>query len=112
MTPFLSGKIGLPDGAIVQIQLQKPWLPDAKQRLARGLPACEENCIGPGEPGFFGEGAQVELRNGQFKTERLSLAAGAPLIAGVYKMTVILETGNFSSPIKTIYEGELMVPSK
>lgn len=43
--PIINGSTDLPDGTRLLIILKKPWLPDGQQRLARGLPACGDDCF-------------------------------------------------------------------
>jgi hypothetical protein len=63
--PIINGSTDLPDGTRLLIILKKPWLPDGHQRLARGLPACGDDCFpadGPGQKG----GIVAMIKNGSF----------------------------------------------
>ena len=61
--PIISGTTDLPDGTVLFVNVRKPWLPDGAQRVARGIPACGDDCI----PAEVGEnhliGATVTVRN-------------------------------------------------
>ena len=47
--PTISGTTDLPEGTKLFIDLLKPHLPNGQQRMAQGLPACEDDCF-PGKP--------------------------------------------------------------
>lgn len=42
--PTIRGTTDIPDGTQLFVNVLKPHLPDGQQRLARGLPACEDDC--------------------------------------------------------------------
>jgi hypothetical protein len=42
--PTIRGLTDMPDGTKLLVTVMKPHLPDGQQRLARGLPACDEMC--------------------------------------------------------------------
>jgi hypothetical protein len=42
---IVSGETNLPDGTVLNISVEKPYLPDAQSRLSQGLPACGNDCF-------------------------------------------------------------------
>jgi hypothetical protein len=46
--PTISGTTDMPDGTKLLVTVMKPHLPDGQQRMARGLPACDDMC-GPAD---------------------------------------------------------------
>jgi hypothetical protein len=82
--PIIHGTTSLPDGAILQIIMRKPWLPDGQARLSAGLPACRNNC-GPLMD-------RVMVKNGAFQMGPFS---DEPLDPGVYEFELIVERGVF-----------------
>lgn len=62
--PILIGKTDVPDGTKLSFMIKKPWLPDGKERIARGIPACEDDCF----PATDMKGGWVNaiVRRGQF----------------------------------------------
>jgi hypothetical protein len=77
--PVIRGSTNLPDGTNLTVVLKKPWLPDGQQRIARGVPACEENCV-PAED-------NVAVRRGVFETKPFSFNQ-KPIRAGTYEVEV------------------------
>jgi hypothetical protein len=63
--PIVHGTTNLPDGTILLVDLKKPWLPDGQERIARGLPACEGDCISAEGPDRL-IGATVVVKRGSF----------------------------------------------
>jgi hypothetical protein len=79
--PIVSGRADLPDGTILSVILKKPWLPDAQQRLSRGLPACEDDCL-PSQD-------SVQVQQGIFRTRPFSFG-DKPIRAGEYDIEIWL----------------------
>ena len=102
--PFLYGTTSLPDGAILQIIIRRPWLPDGQERVSIGLPACRINCA-PLED-------RVMIKNAAFQMGPFSLET-EPLDPGVYPFEIIIETGNLSSPtaeaFHTVSTGQFII---
>lgn len=63
--PIINGSTDLPDGTRLLIILKKPWLPDGQQRLARGLPACGDDCFPADGAGQRG-GIVAIIKGGSF----------------------------------------------
>jgi hypothetical protein len=42
--PTIEGRTNLPDGTQLVLMLDKPWAPDAEQRVRAGLSACNPEC--------------------------------------------------------------------
>jgi hypothetical protein len=84
--PTVTGKTNLPDGTHLLLALRKPWLPNAKERLAAGLPACGDYC-GPLTVSGRSIADDVVVKNGRFSdgpfTDR-----GAALRTGIYNLDV------------------------
>lgn len=112
--PALLATTNLPDGAVLQVRLRKPWLPDAQARLSIGLAACADgNCFPPGTPrGNMGD--RVTIENGTFRAGPFTYG-GAPLAPGVYPIDIIIETNNYNGPhpemFHKVYDGQLVIGS-
>jgi hypothetical protein len=108
--PVLEGTTNLPDGATLQITVSKPWLPDAQQRLMRGLAACEGDCSGPLPPDD-GAGSNSTVRNGSFRSGPFTYS-GKALPQGVYPFEILLVTGIMDtkdSYFRKVYVGQLTI---
>jgi hypothetical protein len=89
--PMVTGTTNLPDGMQLMVWLVKPWLPDGKERLAAGLPACgDDDCFPlqtytklPNAPGFG-----VVVKNGRFSDGPFDYK-GAALRSGNYVLAVM-----------------------
>jgi RNA polymerase subunit RPABC4/transcription elongation factor Spt4 len=88
--PIVTGTTNLPNGTQLMIQLQKPWLPDGKERLAAGLPACGDDCFPLQTNSKLpdGVGFGVVVRNGHFSDGPFTDNKGAPLRPGKYVLEV------------------------
>src|SRR5580704_8612897 len=87
--PMVKGATDMPDGTWLFVDFKKPWLPDAQQRIARGLPACGSDCI-PAETGADHlVGATVEVQNGGFTAGPFSFK-GQPIPPGIYSVEIKL----------------------
>jgi hypothetical protein len=82
------------------VMVKKPWLPDGAQRLARGEPACERDCVAAmGPNGLIGQ--IVTVKNGHFAAGPFSFR-GAPFVSGNYPVEI-----SFSPDITTASPDEL-----
>ena len=87
--PIVRGTTDIPDGTWLFIDFKKPWLPDAQQRIARGLPACGSDCV-PAETGANHLlGATVGVQNGGFTAGPFSFK-GQPIPPGLYPIEIKL----------------------
>jgi hypothetical protein len=62
--PTISGTTDLPEGTKLFVNLLKPHLPNGQQRMAQGLPACEEDCF-PASSGVLPYRDPI-VQNGRF----------------------------------------------
>jgi hypothetical protein len=101
--PLLFGTTSLPDGAILQIHVRMPWLPDAGERMAIGLPACKISCMGLDD--------RVIITAGTFQMGPFSWVRDGPLDPGVYPYEILIETGNFysSDEFHKVYTGQFVI---
>jgi hypothetical protein len=82
--PSIAGTTNLPDGTRLMTMLQRPYMPDASARQARGLPACEPDCVpvpGPTD--------QVVVKNGHFEDGPFT-DKGAGLPRGRYVLEIYM----------------------
>jgi hypothetical protein len=80
----ISGTTNLPDGMLLNVWLKKPWLPDARQRLAAGLAACSGDCI----PLIADHGSTtVTVKSGRFSYGPIS-DKGAALTPSTYVLEI------------------------
>jgi hypothetical protein len=87
--PTVRGTTDMPNGTWLFIDFKKPWLPDAQQRIARGLPACGSDCI-PAETGADHLlRATVVVQNGGFTAGPFSFK-GQPIPPGTYPVEIKL----------------------
>jgi hypothetical protein len=113
--PILSGTTNLPDGAVLQVSLKKPWLPDGQERISIGMAACADgNCLPPGTPrGDTGD--RMTIKSGTFQAGPFTFR-GAPLGPGVYPIEILIETGNLYGPnpefFHKVYAGQLIVETE
>jgi hypothetical protein len=89
--PTVTGTTNLPDGMQLTMRLQKPWLPNVKERLAAGLTACGDDDCSPlmthsNLPNGVGFG--VIVKNGHFSDGPFT-DKGAALRPGLYVLEVI-----------------------
>jgi TPR repeat protein len=87
--PTVTGRTNLPDGTELYTWLKKPWLPNAKERLAVGLPACEDDCFPLQTSSKLpdGVGLGVVVKNGHFSDGPFT-DKGAALQPGEYVLEV------------------------
>ena len=83
--PIVTGTTNLPDGTHLSIELKKPWLPNAQERMAVGLAACGDDCFPLTTSGNLLD--DVVVRNGQFSDGPFT-DKGAPLRPGTYVLEV------------------------
>jgi hypothetical protein len=111
--PTIRGLTDLPDGTKVMVTLLKPHLPDGQQRMARGLPACEDMC-GPAE---VRQKPYVDpvVRNGIFIAGPFSFG-DHPLKSDIYpiRITIVPEKitdASLDAMNHPVYLGEIRIPS-
>ncbi len=80
--PIITGTTNLPDGTHLQIYLQRPYLPNARERLAVGLAACGNTCVP------LWATVQVVVKNGQFRDGPFT-DKGNALSPGTYVLEVM-----------------------
>jgi len=86
--PIITGTTNLPDGTHLWMALNKPFLPNYKERLAAGLPACEGDGCGTLIASHENKMAdEVVVRNGGFSDGPFS-NKGAALSPGIYVLDV------------------------
>lgn len=79
--PIIRGTTNLQAGTTLLLILKKPLLPDAQQRIARGLSACEDGCSAPSD--------SVIVKQGSFASNPFSFD-GKPIKAGAYPLEIWL----------------------
>jgi len=84
--PVVTGTTNLPDGTHLWIALNKPWLPNGKERLAAGLAACGDVC-GPLTATQNILADDVAVQNGHFSDGPIT-DKGAALSPGTYVLDV------------------------
>jgi hypothetical protein len=94
--PVITGTTDMPDGTVLFVNIMKPWLPDGAQRVARGLPACGDDCF-PATTGGNGlTGANATVRNGSFVAGPFSFV-GRPFQPGTYDLEITLSADTKSA---------------
>ena len=86
--PVINGITNLRDGTQLFVIVKKPWLPDGAQRISRGVPACEDDCI-PATDSRGVMGAIVSVRDGGFVAGPFSFN-GKPFKPGAYPLEISL----------------------
>lgn len=115
--PTIVGKADVPDGTRLFINIKKPWLPDAKERLARGLPACEDNCIGATDDRGV-VGITTEVRNGKFSAGPFSFnRRPMPPMRYPIEISIVPNYNTASAEVinagpRLVYQGEIPVAAK
>jgi RNA polymerase subunit RPABC4/transcription elongation factor Spt4 len=107
--PTATGTTNLPDGTQLMIWLQKPWLPDGKERMAAGLTACgDDDCFSlqtytklPNAHGFG-----VVVKNGRFSDGPFDYKGAAPR-PGNYVLVVSSFFASLQPPEVRAVIGEL-----
>lgn len=98
--PTIYGSSDMPDGTRFLVMLKRPWLPDAQERLAKGLAACDGgDCIPPGDKNG-GPGILADIVRGTFEAGPF-IFRGGELPPGRYPLEISL-SHNSSAP-KTNY---------
>jgi hypothetical protein len=110
--PTIRGLTDMPDGTKVLVTVMKPHLPDGQQRMARGLPACEEMC-GPAE---VRQKPYVDpvVRNGIFIAGPFSFA-DQPLKPDIYPVRITIVPEKITDACldamnRPVYLGEIRIP--
>jgi hypothetical protein len=98
--PIIRGTTDLPDGTVLLVNLKRPWLPDARDRLAKGLPACEDSCA-PAMGSDHHAGALVVVSKGQFLAGPFSFS-GKPIPPGWYPVEISLSVDPATATIEQI----------
>jgi len=112
--PIITGTANIQDGRQLVFVVQKPYLPDAIQRLSRGLPACKDNCL-PAD--VEGKAATTIVKDGRFSIGPFTFR-GAPFGPAKYLLLIYIapdpknataqQLQEFSHPI---YVGNILVTS-
>jgi hypothetical protein len=104
--PTISGTTDLPDGTKLFVYVLKPHLPDGQQRMARGLPACEDDCL----PATYGVPPYVDpvVKNGAFLAGPFSFG-GKPVRPNVYPIRISVVT---NTSLDTVYISEIWMPGR
>jgi hypothetical protein len=104
LRPTLHIKTNAPAGTHFVMDLVPPNAPDVEARLARGLPACVPDCLGPVAPDFTGI-----VRGGRFSIGPFRYKDG-PLRPGVYRLQVWLNQLDTADPgVRLVYETDVLI---
>ncbi len=114
--PVITAKTDAPNGTKLVVILKKPWLPDGAERVARGIPACGEDCFPASGPDGK-SGVTVVVQNGAFEAGPLSFG-GKPIAPNVYQLDIypIFDVNSMTpEEIRTadsrpIYVGQIQIP--
>ncbi len=121
--PIISGETDAPDGTRIFVNLTKPLLPDAQQRMARGLAGCGEDCVPATGPNHL-FGVETVAKNGRFTAGPFSFG-GEPFQPNIYPVEIyvfvdmsqasLAEAKAATSPvyvakIQVTAEGDTIVP--
>jgi hypothetical protein len=93
--PIVMGRTNLPDGTVLMMWLTKPWLSNARERIAVGLSACGDSCFPLTVSGSTFD--EVKVKNGQF-TWGPVLDNGGALKSGTYTLEVNSRGGRDQPP--------------
>jgi hypothetical protein len=85
--PTITGTTNVPDGTQLLVNVKKAWLPDGQQRVARGLPACGDDCFPATAPDHRLIGVTTTVRNGRFTAGPFSFR-GRPFAPGIYPLEI------------------------
>jgi hypothetical protein len=95
--PVLAGTTDLPNGTFLFIDVQKPWVDDALQRLAQGRGACGENiCLPAAGPNGL-SGATVVVQDHRFAAGPFSLGRSDPFKPGMYVVSISRTVGDIKT---------------
>jgi uncharacterized protein len=94
---IVTGATNLPDGTHLWIWIRKPWLANAKERLAVGLAACGDNCLPLTARNSPSLGDEVVVKNGQFSDGPFTDKRGA-LSPGTYVLEITITGAAFNEP--------------
>jgi hypothetical protein len=98
--PTITASTNLPDGTQLLVNVKKPWLPDAQQRMARGLAACGEDCLPA--TGYDNQiGIVVKIKGGAFAAGPFSFL-GQPFRPGVYPVEISLSADRATATVEQI----------
>ena len=86
--PKLSGSTNLPDGTKLFISIEKPRLPNSRERQTAGLPMCEDDCF-PATDDRGVVGASVVVSSGAFAAGPFSWG-GKPFRTGIVDVGIFL----------------------
>jgi hypothetical protein len=110
--PVIAGGVNIQDGRQLVFVVQKPYLPDAIQRLSHGLPACKGSCL-PAD--VEGRATTTIVKDGRFSIGPFAFK-GEPLWPAKYllliyiapdpKNTTAQQLREFTRPI---YVGHIIV---
>jgi hypothetical protein len=89
LRPIIKGITDMPDGTMLFVNVRKPWLPDGQQRVARGVPACGEDCFPATTGATYLTGANVVVKRGNFAAGPFSFR-GEPFPPGTYPLDISL----------------------
>lgn len=104
LLPTLHIRTSAPAGTRFVVDLVPPYAPDVEARLARGLPACVPDCLGPVAPDFNGI-----VRGGRFSIGPLRYKGG-PLRPGTYHLQVWLNLIDTPDPgVWLVHEADVVV---
>jgi hypothetical protein len=94
--PIVTGTTNLPDGTHLWMRILKPYLPNAKERLAVGLAACEDNCL-PFTTTNDVLQDEVVVKNGKFSDGPFT-DKGAALSPNTYILEISLHIAAIEPP--------------
>jgi hypothetical protein len=97
--PIIRGTTSLPDGTPLIIVLKKPWLADGRERIARGVSACGEDCL-PLE-------ARSTVEQGRFAAGPFSFN-GKPVPPGRYPIEIWLPSAKIPAA-SAVYASVLQI---
>lgn len=88
--PTIVGSTDLPEGTKLLVRIKKPYLPNAEQLLAAGLPMCEDDCLPAIGPKGESLGVRVTVQSGAFSAGPFSWRTGKPIRPGDVEVEIFL----------------------
>lgn len=88
--PTILGSTDLPEGTKLLVRIKKPYLPNAEQLLAAGLPMCEDDCVPAFGPKGGNPGVRVTVQSGAFSAGPFSWRTGKPIRPGDVEVEIFL----------------------